>query len=821
MNRTDFTFSAQDIVLAPGAKALFLPLPDAPLTQLWTDTRWMGQREEGVFFAIKGLNHDGHLFLPQAVRAGIKTLVVSSETDVSEDWGVNVILVQNPVDTLQWLAGEKRKIFRGNLAAITGSNGKTTIKDWVWQLLVPDFSVARNPGSFNSQTGVPLSLWTLNESHDVGVFEVGISMPGEMDRLRKLVTPQIGLLTRMGDAHGAYFPSFREKLSEKLLLFKEVSEFIYLADDESVRPHYHLFPENARHWSYGQSDGADLRFKIEEGRLSGFFWEKKWFSVDGPTDLADIENMAGALLLAIRLGGDPVRLASRVKDLRPVALRMDLRHGLRGMTLISDVYSFDAVSLRRAMSRLLVFKNRGPLAALLTDFPEKEHADAKEMEEVLNGFIAGGLQHLFWVGARPPKLHQPGVLKVFTTAAEAFSAATRILEERTILLIKGARPFQLEQYLPMLEQHAAPARMEVDMQAVLHNLWHFRNLAGSQTRLMVMAKAGAYGTGDVEVAHWLQTYGVNYLAVAQVDEGVRLRLGGIHLPILVLNPHADAFARMVEHRLEPELYSLSALSEALIVWQEFSAWDIPVHLKWNTGMNRLGLEVSDLKEVVDMVLSAPQLKIGSVFSHLVASEDPDLDEFTRQQIAAFNHIVGQLKSAISQPFLAHLANTGAIHRFPESRLDMVRVGIGLYGYSASAQDIPYLREAVRCTTTILQVRTVPAGSVIGYGGHVRTARTTKVATLALGYADGFPRRLGEGIGKFLIQGRLCPVLGKVCMDLVMVDVTDLSDVQAGEPALWFGPEHSLRRVAQEAGTIPYDILTGIGQRVVRMYSGEW
>lgn len=821
MKRQDFDFMAKHLAQAPESQVLALPFPEAPLSQLWTDTRWMGGKADGVFFAIKGLNHDGHLFLEQAVQAGIKTLVVESNHRIHKDWQVNVILVKESVATLQWLAAQKRLKFDGTLAAITGSNGKTTLKEWVWQLLVPDVTVARNPGSFNSQTGVPLSLWTLNEAHQVGVFEVGISMPGEMARLQSIVLPQLGLLTRMGDAHGAYFPSFRDKLAEKLQLFKGVNEFIYLADDEAALAHRDIFPKQAKHWTYGGKKGADLQWKVENDRLSAFCWENHWYAVEGPSDQADIENMAGALLLAIRLGGDPARLAARVKDLRPIALRMDLRQGLRGLTLISDVYSFDVVSLRRALARLFAFSHRGPLAALLTDFPDQEHAESKEVEEVLNGFIDRGLRHLFWVGQRPPTLAVEGVLKVYPTAAEAFLAAAHVLPDQSILLVKGARPYQLEQFLPMLEKHTAPARMEIDMQAVLHNLWHYRNLAGPQTRLMVMAKAGAYGTGDVEVAHWLQTYGVNYLAVAHADEGVRLRKGGIHLPILVLNPHKDAYARMVEYHLEPEFYSLSSLKEGLSVWSELHAWDLPVHLKWNTGMNRLGFEPEELEEVVKLLQPLASVNIGSVFSHLVASEDPEMDLLTHRQIEVFKNIVSRLKAALPKPFLVHLANTGAIHRFPESRLDMVRVGIGLYGYSATSQDQPFLREAIRCSTTILQVRRVPEGAVVGYGGHVRTTRPTKVATLALGYADGFPRRLGEGKGQFLIHGKLCPVIGKVCMDLVMVDVTEVTEVEAGAPALWFGPELSLRKVAQEANTIPYDVLTGIGERVVRRYSGEW
>lgn len=814
-------FTAKWFAHQPGAEVLSMPFPEARIAHIWVDTRWMGARAEGVFFALKGLNHDGHHFVSEAIEAGVKTVVVQDADLVSPEWNVNVILSENPLLLMQELAAARRNLFSGMLAAVTGSNGKTTVKEWAWQLLVPDFSIARNPGSFNSQTGVPLALWTLESEHQLAVFEAGISRPGEMERHAHMLRPDIGLLTRMGDAHDAWFTNFEAKLREKLKLFYGVKTFIYLADDPLVRPYWHLFPESAEKISYGQVPDADLKLLTENGKLTGFEWKKQYYAVDGPLDDAAVENTGAALALAIAMGGNPVRLAERVRNLRTPALRLEVRHGQKGFTLLTDVYSFDLVSLRRALALQKSFANRGPLAAVFTDFPGDDHAEKEALGRLVADFSAGGLSQIFWIGQSVPQHLPLEKVQRFDSVSAAFYAALQTLPEKTVLLVKGARKYRLEEYLYMLEAHHAISQMEIDMHAVIQNLWHFRNLAGPGTRLMVMTKAGAYGTGDLELAQWLQTYGADYLAVAQVDEGIRLRRNGIRLPVMVLNVHEQALMQMPEFELEPEIYSLNLLKKCLEIWEQQNAWRIPLHLKWNTGMNRLGLDAVDIPEAIKLIKQYPNVNIASVFSHLMASDDPEKDVLTLKQLERFHQMRELFIEKWKKPFLSHIANTGAIHRFPQARLDMVRLGIGLYGYATAAEDAPFLREAIRCTTRVLQLREVPAGETVGYGGEKILDHPTRIATLGIGYADGFPRNLGEGKGQFLIRGQICPVVGKVCMDVLMVDVTTCEAVEEGDTALWFGPSLSLKNVARQSGTIPYELLTRLGNRVERIYTGEF
>jgi len=801
-----------------GAQVVTMPHPEADIDGVLIDTRNPGSARNHVFFAINGLNHDGHAHLDAAVKKGCTTLVVEQLNYQIE--GVNCLQVSSSQLALQSLGAYCRQQFTGKVAAICGSNGKTTVKDWAWELLTDSFPIYKSPGSFNSQIGVPLSLWYLSNQYDAALIEAGISLPGEMERLEKIVQPDFVVYTHIGDAHGANFPDEISKLSEKGVMTRSASQVLLNGNQPEI--HSGLLKQanpNAEFLTYGVSCKADFSIHVDEdGQV---IWEVKdesyllsFFSGESE----DLENLSAALAVAVCMGGSPRDLAEAVPGLRSVEMRMEIREGAFQRTLINDVWSNDISSLRRALQQLWHFRERGPLYLVYTPyaFPDREGnmIPAELLGEVLGDWLTGlwGVGELF----APLREHFPEKVNCFNSVEELIPH-TRNLPHGAVVLIKGARSYRMERVLRSLEAYTHSAQLHINLHAAGQNLRFYRSRYSPTMRWMVLLKAAGYGAGEVELAQAMQSAGVDYLAVATADEGVRLRRAGIQLPILVLNPSAGQFEELKEFNLEPGLYSLTLLR----VWLSgSSSASLPFHVKLNTGMNRLGIDSPDWREVLSLLNPLPKGQLRSVYSHFAASDDSEADEFSRLQLSRLNEFVARYKSETGNTVLTHISNSGAIQRGWVGDCTMVRLGIGLYGISVRPEDRPFLKEVLSLTTSILQIRDLPRGAQIGYGVAQKLDKDARIGILALGYADGYKRNLGFGKGKILVHGKLCPTVGAVSMDLLAVDLTLVPEAREGDTALVFGADYSIQNMAIQAETIPYEIMTGLGRRLPRIFTRE-
>jgi Alr-MurF fusion protein len=785
------------------------------------DSRKAGFPEGTLFFALHGARHDGHAYIEELAQRGVHCFVISDPARRPASASTGCIVVKDAQDALQRLAAWHRGRFRMPVVGITGSNGKTVVKEWLHQMLQGHSRVVRSPGSWNSQVGVPLSVWGMQPDHDIGIFEAGISRPGEMDRLRAIIRPTIGVFTNIGPAHGENFRNNAEKALEKIVLFQDAAVLVYCADDEAVREALRTSGAEQRlalrGWSRENSGWLHVvrEERTAEGAHITVLNDTVEFTYSIPfSDRASVDNSLHCVTLLLHLGHDPAWIAGRTRSLAPVAMRLEVVDGTHGMKLINDAYSNDLASLRIALDHLAVVGAGTRKVVVLTAMHESgmtESVLATHMAALLAG---AGVDQVVLVGdgigsiPRMPVLHFPDVASLLKGLDPASLAGATVL-------VKGARTFALEQVVRQWERHAHGTVMEIDLDAIRHNLNHYRGLLRPGVRTMAMVKAFGYGSGAVELARLFAHEQVHYLGVAYADEGVELRRNGIRLPILVMNPEPVPLRLLQEHGLEAEIYDARTLAEARAFAQAMPAV-VPVHVKLDTGMHRLGFTPSELPLLLDGLRDVPGLRVASVFSHLVGSEDPVHDAFTREQLQRFTEMYEAVAEVLGYRPLRHIANSAAISRFPEAQLDMVRLGIGLHGIGADAAETAHLLPATSLRTLVAQIKQVPKGSSIGYGRVHRCDREMTIATLPIGYADGFPRRLGNGIGRVWIRGLACPVVGNVCMDMCMVDVTGL-DVREGEEVSVFDAEHPVSELAAALGTIPYEVLTGISQRVKRVH----
>ena len=786
------------------------------IAQISQDTRTLRADSPSLFFALDGPNHDGHLFLQEAKAAGAVAVVVEK---VPPSFPAEIYVFRSPEGTLhalQQLARFIRSSSKATIVGITGSNGKTIVKEWAWRLISPDFDVLRSPGSYNSSIGVPLSLWPLSAKHQIALIEAGVSQPGDMDGLESMIQPDIGLWTHMGNAHLDNFSNESTLVQEKAKLFKKVDFLIYGSDHPLVKASVKELP--CPKLDYGMNEKAALRYGWNSSYIQ-LFWKNQSYQIpwDNPGSV-DAENLAASWALALHLGLSPEALLRRSAILFPVSMRLETLEGLQGRLLLNDTYSADLNALELALKKLQEIAQNRPKAVVLSDFSHLE-ADADFYQTLLETLCVYGIEQWVGIGKAWPKLSVPEGMKAhfFDDLEEAKAHINSVLLPNAVVLIKGARNQRLESLLSHLQYQHHGTQMEISMSALVHNLAYFRRKIGSQTKLMVMVKAASYGTGRFEVPALLNYYGVDYLAVAYPDEGVALRKQGINIPILVLNPGVQDFELLLQFRLEPELYSIPMLS----AWLDFAAHQTEVpacHLKFNTGMNRLGMEERELSMVLNLIKeSRVKLSIASVFSHLAASDDPAQDAFTKEQIQRFSRISESLEKGLGIQVLKHISNSGAIQRFPEAKFDMVRLGIALYGYGLG-EDALALEPAVSLKSKVLQVRTLNAGASVGYGRSYILPKDTEIAVVSIGYADGLPRRLGNTKGKLWIGGMACPIVGRVCMDLTMIDVGALPfQVKPGMDVLVFGRVYGLERFAHDCQTIPYEVISTIHQRVPRLY----
>jgi alanine racemase len=735
--------------------------------------------------------------------------------------------VSDTLAALQQLAAFHRRRFHIPVVGITGSNGKTIVKEWLYQLLQDRLTIVRSPRSYNSQTGVPLSVWQLNGQTELGIFEAGISMPGEMQRLEPVIRPTIGIFTTIGEAHQENFYSQEEKCFEKLQLFESVEKIIYNEDHHLIK--YCMEKKGLAKNAYSCSKinrHADLFISCIEKEIDStlieYIVEDRKQTIKIPfTDDASIENAIHCLAFIHYLYPDLASLSERFEKLDPVAMRLDVNKGIHNNILINDTYNSDINSLSIALDFMARRSTGNPFkrVLILSDILQSGMVPAAFYRKVAELVSQKQVQHIVGIG---PNLMSHsnlfGMEKEFYPTTESYldSGRWRNLKD-SIVLIKGSRTSRFERISEQLEEKAHQTVLEVNLDAVIHNLKYFRSLLLPETKVICMVKAFGYGVGSYELAKTLQERGADYLAVAVADEGAELRREGITMPILVMNPEEHAFNTLFEYSLEPEIYNQSILNAIIRETRRRGILRYPIHIKLDTGMNRLGFDAVEIPAVAEKIRAQQGVIVKSVFSHLAGSDSPVFDEFTKAQINRFMLETSGLESALKYPVMKHILNSAGIERFPGAQMDMVRLGIGLYGISAVNQK--KLKPVATLKTRILQIREVKQEETVGYNCNGKLQRDSRIACLPVGYADGLDRRLGNGNLSVLIQGKRCPTVGNICMDICMVDITD-THAGEGDEAILFGEEITISDWAEKLQTIPYEILTSISPRVKRIYYKE-
>jgi Alr-MurF fusion protein len=806
------------------------------IEQLLIDSRKVIFPQTSLFFALKGPRRDGHSFITQLYEKGVRNFVVSDTVDLSQLADVNIILVADPLQALQNLVAWHRKQFNLPVIGITGSNGKTIVKEWLNQLLDDRYTIIRSPKSYNSQIGVPLSVWPLNEQHELAIFEAGISQPGEMEQLQKIIQPTIGIFTNVGEAHSEGFVNVRQKVNEKLQLFRHVQTLIYCQDDpeinRGVAALWQQLPNNKRFeifsWSMVSEAVLQIRqiYKEDNKTTITASYQQQEINIEIPfTDNASVENAIHCWCVLLHLQVPQLEITQQMQQLGPVAMRLELKKGINNCSIINDSYSSDLSSFTIALDFLSQQQQHGKRTVILSDILQSGRSEKDLYAEVAHLLQQRHVNRLIGIGERIT--HHQAVFQsagipdlAFYSSVDAFiKELPHIHFKDETILLKGARIFELEQVDRLLQQKVHQTVLEIDLTAVAHNLKQFQQRLQPATRIMAMVKAFSYGSGSYEIANALQFHRVDYLAVAYADEGVELRKAGINLPIMVMNPEESTFDVLVQYNLEPDLYApgILALFEDFVKKQGIQQF--PIHIELETGMNRLGFSMTELPLVIN-ALRTPLFKVQSVFTHLASSEDPQQDEYTNRQAALYMQMVQQLQSVLSYPFIKHVVNTAGIIRHPQWHLDMVRLGIGLYGGDSFGEGGLDLREVSTLKSTIAQIKELKEGETVSYGRKGVVTRDTRIATVRIGYADGYPRRLGNGAGKMLVNGHLAPVIGTVCMDMTMIDITDISHVQEGDDVIIFGTDLPVKQVAHWAQTIPYELLATVSQRVKRVYFEE-
>jgi alanine racemase len=808
---------------------------DAEIDFLLLDSRKIYAAPTSLFFALKGIRRDGHQYIGDLYRKGIRNFVVSTPPDVALYPEANIIHVRNTLEGLQQLAGSRREKFAIPVIGITGSNGKTIVKEWLYQLLHEDYNIVRSPKSYNSQIGVPLSVWQMNAVHTMGIFEAGISEAGEMKRLERIIRPTIGVLTNIGEAHSEGFTSSTQKLSEKIKLFARCEKIIYCKDHtvperlDMEGEHRDLFKEDAQFYSWSRHYPAWLRItgvqKQYDNAIVTAVLDDTDLSVSIPyTDDASVENAVTCWCTLLALGYKHARIRERLQHLQPVNMRLELKKGINNCSIINDSYSADLSSLKIALNFLDQQNTNGKKTVILSDFLQSGLPDEILYKQVASDLYSHRVDKIIGIG---PKIsnhlsfssfdnYEPAVLFFLTTTEFLRHFLSSSFKEETIL-VKGARIFEFESIVRLLEQKVHETVLEISMDALVHNLKQYQRLLKPETKMMIMVKAFAYGSGGAEIAGILQYHNADYLGVAYTDEGVELRKSGISLPVMIMNPEESSFDAIIDNDLQPDLYSFEILKQFDELLQREGLSQYPVHIEIETGMNRLGFALEEIDRLADYLANSPLLKVQSVFTHLAASEDENEDAFTAQQFTKFKNACHLLEKKLAYPFLRHISNSAAIIRHPELQMDMVRLGIGLYGIDGTNIGELNLLPVATLKSTIAQLKRVKKGESVSYNRKGVVMRDSVIATVRIGYADGYSRRLGNGNGKMLVHKSLAPVVGTVCMDMTMIDVTDIPGVKEGDDVIVFGTLLPLQELASRAGTIPYEIMTGISQRVKRVY----
>jgi alanine racemase len=798
---------------------------DNPVSVLLTDSRRITNPAASLFFALSD-RRNGHEFIADAYTAGVRSFVVKQKPDtIMPD--ANFLVVANVLAALQVLAAHHRAQYNLDVIGVTGSNGKTIVKEWLYQLLSPEKNIVRNPKSYNSQIGVPLSVWQINEAHTLGIFEAGISTSGEMERLEAVIQPSVGVLTHIGTAHDEGFESPEAKLKEKLKLFKNCRLLVYnyevLLDHKAGLTTTECFT-----WSR-KFKLADL-YVFSETTISDKYYlravyQGKEIECLVPfRDEASIENAIVCWATMLAMGYSPADADDRIERLSPVSMRLELKHGVNDCSIIDDSYNSDIQSLEIALNFLSQQNQHYKKTVILSDIYQSGLQQDALYKQVAQLIKDKRIERFIGVGAalfqNQNYFNIPETHFYPDTAALLADIGKLYFREETIL-IKGSRSFEFERISRALGQKAHETVLEINLNTLLSNLNYYKAKLKPGVKVMAMVKAFSYGSGTFEVANMLQYNKVDYLAVAYTDEGIALREGGITLPIVVLNPEPLAYDKLTAYRLEPEIYSFTLLDEFVKYAQENDITNYPIHIKIDTGMHRLGFEDYEVETLCDLLEINKYVRVKSVFSHLAASDNEQHDLFTLKQIGIFDKAYAQIEEAIGYPVIKHISNTSGITRWPTAQYDMVRLGIGLYGVDAAVPaDDAGLKPVATLKTTVSQVKKVLANDTIGYNRNGSLKRDGVIATVRIGYADGYLRAFGNGVGRMLVNGVLVPTVGNVSMDMCMIDITEVPGVREGDEIIVFNDQQRIEALATQIGTIPYEILTNISQRVKRVYFYE-
>ncbi len=801
---------------------------ESEINWLLTDSRNLSFPSETLFFAIETNRNDGHNYIIELYNNNVRNFVVHQKREEFETMSdANFILVVDTLAALQKLVTVHRNQFNIPIIGITGSNGKTVVKEWLYQLLNKDYKTIRSPRSYNSQIGVPLSVWNLNKDTELGIFEAGISQPNEMTTITPIIIPTIGILTNIGDAHQENFTSLKQKCEEKLKLFTNSKVLIYCSDNKLIDISVSQSGFKGKVLDWGKNEHASIKIKsickVKFNTVISIEYEQNNYSFEIQfVDEASIENILHCIVLMLYLKYSSDTIAERVMQIESVAMRMNVKDGVNNCTIINDTYNSDLNSLSIALD----FLNQQAVSKslkrtlILSDIHQTGQSADELFNKVSELISNKKISRLIGIGAEISKFKNKFKVEMmnFFKDTDEFLHSSEIRSFiNEVILIKGSRSFQFERISSQLEFVTHETILEVNLNALIDNLNYFRSKLNPKTKVVCMVKAFAYGSGAVEVARTLQHHRCDYLAVAVADEGAELRREGIRIPIMVMNPELGGFGMIIDNNLEPEIYNFRILEAFSDVVGKLGLIDYPIHIKIDSGMHRLGFEPNEINNLIEYVKANPQIKIRTVFSHLSAADDARYDSFTRQQVDTFLQCADLITSSFSHDILKHICNSAATERFPEYQFDMIRLGIGHYGISS----IPDLKLKTVCAlkTIIIQIKDIPAGESIGYGRKGISSKNRKIGILPIGYADGYDRKLGNGVGEVFVNRKRAKIVGNICMDLCMIDITAM-DVTEGDVVELFGENISINEIAEQLKTITYEVLTGISRRVKRIYYQE-
>lgn len=804
---------------------IYSSIDNREITKLHYDSRKINSEHGSIFFALTGESKDGHLFIENAFEKGVRQFVVSKETPYLQSIvkKANIVLVTDTLDLLQKISTIHRSNYNLPVIAITGSNGKTITKEWLALLLSTQSKVVKNPGSHNSQIGVPLSVWNITSEDEFGVFEAGISRPGEMEMLERIIQPRFGVLTNIGTAHDSGFNSQEEKIKEKLQLFKRVEKLIFRADNETVNK---LVVENI--------SAEKVTWSINMDNHNGSDYSVKWTSNQEGTqitlndtsffctfkDKASLENATHCIVTALELSFDKSTIQQGLKLFKNLQKRLYITPGINHSTLVEDYYNNDLAGIEIALDFMNQYDRGLVKTAIISDIPQISESQKKETYQKIGEMLSvQKFSRLIGIGTDIKELdtHYEKEKEFYSTTEEFCNQFKPHNFHEESILIKGAREYHFEKIAELLQEKKHQTQLTINLNAAVQNLSFYRQKAEG-TMIMGMVKALAYGSGAIEIAQLLQFNQIDYLGVAYTDEGRHLRDNGITVPIMVMNVHEDDLDLIYEHNLEAEIYSKNLL-HVLDKYTRETGKDIFIHLKIDTGMNRLGFTPDDIEEVVSILINNPKITVRGCFSHLAAAESDEEKDFTIQQNMIFSSVTDYIENAIGHKVIKHILNSAGVLRYPDFHYDMVRIGIGIYGIDPSREYHKNLTPVNHLKTVVSQIKTLSPGDTVGYGRAGSIEKTTSIATIAIGYADGFHRSLGNGKGSVMINGQKAKTVGNICMDMTMIDVTGLN-AKEGDEVEVFGINNPIQDLATEANTIPYEILTSISPRVKRIYTYE-